>query len=934
MVLAKGGAETFKNMLKAATFRHISRCARCQPVVAAYHSRSGVYGFVPAQSSAKDRKTFSDSENANRIQNGNIVRLVEAYRRYGHRKAHLDPLGLKQNSWYPELDLNQFGVSHTLESTVPLAGIFSGGVDRIRVGDLIAQLENVYCSSMGAEFEHLQTEEERVWFASAFETRHNIHLSDERRVELAKLLLRCQAFDHFLANKFTTVKRYGGEGGESMMGCFDEIFRKSCQYDLQEVVICMPHRGRLNFLACMLKFPPVIMFQKMKGKSELPPSAAGVGDVLSHLYTSVDLSFEEKSVHVSLIPNPSHLEANNPVAVGKTRAKQQRLGVGEYSSSDSQLKNKVLCLQVHGDASFAGQGIVAETFVFANCAHFRVGGSIHLIVNNQVGYTTEANLGRSSEYASDLAKVNGCPVIHVNADYPEDVIRATSIAVDYQQKFGKDVVLDLLCFRKWGHNELDDPTFTQPLMYQAIRSRGSIPDGYAQQIVSEGLCDRSMLDASVHEWNKELLNNLSQVDSYVPQAQHLKKQWSGLEQASGHTVTTWDTGIDVNVLKFVGVKSVAAPTDFTIHPTIQKTHVDRRRQKVEEGVDLDWATAEALAIGSLLYQGFNVRISGQDVGRGTFSHRHVMLVDQGTDDIYIPLNHMLDKQQGFLEVAHSILSEEAVLGFEYGASIETPNLLPLWEAQFGDFFNGAQIIIDTFVSGGELKWLLQSGLVMLLPHGMDGAGPEHSSCRIERFLQLCDSHEDSIDGDNVNMQIVHPTTPAQYFHLLRRQMVRNFRKPLIVASPKVLLRSPVATSSLADMLPGTHFQPVIGDNTVSQKAVKKVIFCSGKHFYTLDKERQEKGVNDIAIIRLESLCPFPAMEIKKELDKYSEATVFIWSQEEHRNMGPWGFVSPRFSNILGRQLRYAGREVLGTPAVGIGDMHKSELQKLLEDTFR
>ncbi|XP_076441946.1 2-oxoadipate dehydrogenase complex component E1-like [Babylonia areolata] len=901
---------------------------------ALYHSKTGVYGNRLV-AEKQPREAYTEAEIKNRVEQANITRLVQAYRQYGHRKAQLDPLGLQTSKALPELDQRQYGIAAGDTSSVPLVGIFNGGGNALSISELINRLEQVYCGTMAAEFDHLLTEEERVWFAKAFETRENIEIPDSRKVALAKLMLRCQAFDHFLASKFTTVKRYGGEGGESMMGCFDEVFRKCSEHGVEDVVMSMPHRGRLNFMTCLLNFPPVVMFQKMKGKTELPPGAKGTGDVLSHLYCSVDLPYGDTSVHVSLIPNPSHLEANIPVSVGKARAKQQRQQAGSYSSaSGATPSDQVLCLQVHGDASFTGQGVVPETLNFADCAHFTVGGSVHLVVNNQLGYTTEAALGRSSEYVSDMAKVNGYPVIHVNADNPEDVIRATSIAMDYRQKFHKDVILDLVCFRKWGHNEMDDPSFTQPVMYQIIRGRGNIPDAYAQQLLSGGLCEQSELDTAVQQWTSELADQLTKADTHVPQVAHLGKQWAGHVQASDSSVSSWDTGVPLDVLKFVGSKSVQVPDGFKAHPTIQKTHVERRLQRVEEGTDLDWATAEALAMGSLLYQGVNVRISGQDVGRGTFSQRHAMLVDQETDDVHIPLNHMAPQQQGFLEVAHSILSEEAVLGFEYGVSLETPNILPIWEAQFGDFFNGAQIIIDTYVSSGELKWLLQSGLVMLLPHGMDGAGPEHSSCRIERFLQMCDSQEDRMDGDNVNMQIVNPTTPAQYFHLLRRQVVRNFRKPLIVASPKLILRLPAAVSSLAEMMPGTGFLPVLSDPSVSPASVKKVVFCSGKLFYTLDKERQQRGISDTAIIRVESLCPFPAAELKAEMDKYSQATEFVWSQEEHRNMGAWTFVAPRFANILGRQLKYVGRGVLGAPATGIGDVHKLESQKLLDDTFQ
>ncbi|XP_078315936.1 2-oxoadipate dehydrogenase complex component E1-like isoform X2 [Crassostrea virginica] len=797
------------------------------------------------------------------------------------------------------------------------------------VEDLIKSLESIYCGPAALEFQHLECSEEREWLAAAFERRGDIELSDVTRVQLAYLMLRCQAFDHFVANKFVNVKRYGGEGGESMMAVFEEIFNKSSQSNISDVVICMPHRGRLNFLTCMLKFPPVIMFKKMKGLPEFPSNVYGSGDVLSHLYTSVDLSYNDKDVHVSLIPNPSHLEANNPVAVGKARAKQQLYQCGEYSPDPTD--DKVLCVQVHGDASFSAQGIVAETFCIAECPHFNVGGSIHLIVNNQIGFTTESSRGRSSRYSSCLAKINAYPVLHVNADYPEEVLRVTSIAMDYRRKFNKDVIIDFICFRKHGHNELDDPFFTNPKMYKAVKGRESIPNLYAESIVSEGLCEQEKLDESVRNWNTYLTENMSMVDSFTPKRFDLLKQWSQLEQP-GDVVTHWDTGVSVDLLKFIGQKSVTCP-DLQVHPNVQRAHVNKRIERMKDGQGLDWATAEALAFGSLLYQGYNVRVSGQDVGRGTFSHRHGMLVDQETDEMHIPLNHMKEDQTGFLELANSALSEEAVLGFEYGMSIDQPNNLVIWEAQFGDFFNGAQIIIDTYISSGELKWMLQTGLVMLLPHGMDGAGPEHSSCRIERFLQMCDSSEVKVDGDNINMQVVNPTTPAQYFHLLRRQMIRNFRKPLVVVAPKILLRLPEATSTLEDMAPGTTFLPVLADPSVSPGKVTKVVFCSGKHYYTLVKERENLKLQNVAIIRLESLCPFPSAEIQTELNKFSSATDLVWSQEEHRNMGAWSFVAPRFENILGKKLRYVGRDHLGTPATGVGQIHQAEAKLLLQQTF-
>ncbi|XP_059162546.1 2-oxoadipate dehydrogenase complex component E1-like [Physella acuta] len=926
------------------------RCLLCvrqyliTSAVAPYHSKQGVYGYNPrlnGASSSDSGSSDSDRDDCpytaevlnNRLKYANVVQLIDAYRRFGHLKASLDPLGLQRLRSLPELNFKQYGLTEKDGSKIWTNGLVAGENQQTSVSELIQQLEKLYCGSIAAEFEHLPTQEERLWFAEKFETREQIDISDSRKVELAKLLLRCEAFDHFVGLKFSTVKRYGGEGGESMMGCFDEVFKKCAQYDVKDVVICMPHRGRLNFMTCLLNFPPVIMFRKMKGLSEIPAGAKSVGDVLSHLYTSVDLPYDGKQVHVSLIPNPSHLEANNPVAVGKARSKLQTGKLGDYSCKPGALPGDgVLCLQVHGDASFVGQGVVAETFCFANTPHFETGGSIHLIVNNQVGFTTEAERGRSSQYCSDIAKVNGYPVIHVNGDNPEDVIKATSLAMEYRHKFRRDVIIDYLCYRKWGHNELDEPMFTQPNMYKVINSRKSIPENYAQSLVQSGICSEESLKETVNSWNSVLQENLDQVPSHQTKPFHLQGHWSSLVQASDN-ITVWDTGVNADVLKFVGAKSVAVPEDLNVHPTIKKTHIDRRLQRLTEGVDLDWATCEALAIGSLLHQGYGVRISGQDVGRGTFSHRHCMIVDQLTDHIYIPLNKLSDTQTAFFEVANSALSEEGVLGFEYGFSIDNPRTLVIWEAQFGDFFNAAQTIIDTYVTCGELKWLLQSGLVMLLPHGMDGAGPEHSSCRIERFLLQCDSKEDKVDGDDVNIQIVNPTTPAQYFHLLRRQMLRNFRKPLIVAAPKTVLRLPAATSTLPDMQPGTHFLPVLSDPGVSPADVTRVVFCSGKHYYALVTERESRGAKHVAFVRLESLCPFPAGELQEVLKTYPKAKEFIWSQEEHRNMGAWSFVNPRFRNLIGCNLKYAGREILGIPAVGIGELHKQEIVDIMNQTF-
>lgn len=593
----------------------------------------------------------------------------------------------------------------------------------------------------------------------------------------------------------------------------------------------------------------------------------------------------------------------------------------------------VLCVQVHGDAALAGQGINQETLQLAAVPHYSVGGSLHLVINNQVGFTTPAERARSSRHCTDLAKQIGAPVLHVNGDHPEDVVRVTRVAMDYRNRFRKDVFVNLICFRRWGHNELDDPTFTNPALYSVIHARRSVPDEYSDRLVDEGVMQPSDKSQIVTSYQERLNEDYQKIESYSPQRSNLKGVWSKLSEPSGN-LTQWDTGTSSDLLKYIGKQSVQFPENFNVHPHLLKTHIAGRIKKVETGTGLDWGTAEALALGSLLYQGFNVRISGQDVGRATFSHRHAMLVDQATNEIYIPLNDIVPDQTGKLEIANSILSEEAVLGFEYGMSVGSPDNLVIWEAQFGDFFNGAQIILDTYVCSGESKWGLQSGLVMLLPHGMDGAGPEHSSCRLERFLQMTDSREGSCDGDNVNWEVVHPTTSAQYFHLLRRQMVRNYRKPLVVVAPKVLLRLPAAASTLADLGPGTSFQTVLTDPTANPAAVERLVFVSGRHYYTLAKHIADTGVTDTAVVRLESLCPFPAERLQQEVARFPKAKRFLWSQEEHRNQGCWGFVAPRFRGLVGVELEYAGRGELCQPAVGVGRVHQAENLEIINQTFR
>ncbi|KAM9352617.1 2-oxoadipate dehydrogenase complex component E1 [Symphorus nematophorus] len=906
-------------------------CVARQVVGCCYHTEKGVYGYRPKQTESQ-QKLQSDRIAALNQDHG-LARLVEAYRAHGHKYAKINPLLPQKpvDDSVPEINT----LSGNLTGQLNTSGLRHFGKAEASVEEVQAYLEEAYCGRLSVETSQLSSLEEREWFADRFEELKKKSFSAEERRQLAKLMLESQEFDHFLATKFATVKRYGGEGAESMMGFFHELFYQLAHSGVTDIVIGMPHRGRLNLLTGLLKFPPELMFRKMRGLSEFPDTSPAIGDVLSHLTSSVELDFgAEHPLHVTMLPNPSHLEAINPVAQGKTRARQQLKKEGDYSPEDSaQPGDHVVCLQVHGDGSFTGQGIVPETLTLSKLPHYRVGGSIHLIVNNQVGYTTPSERGRSSLYCSDVGKMVNCAVIHVNGDDAEEVLRATRLAVDYQRLFRKDVILDLICYRQWGHNELDEPFFTNPAMYKIIRSRKSIPDFYSDQLISEGLMSEVERDEIKSKYYSMLNDKLSNMTLYSPPPTNLQGRWGDLVEPQAR-VTTWDTGVPIPLLQFVGAKSVDIPEQIQLHSHLGKTHVQARLQKLEEGTKLDWSTAEALAFGSLLSQGFNIRISGQDVGRGTFSQRHAMVVCQETNDTYIPLNHINPQQTGFLEVCNSPLSEEAVLGFEYGMSIAQPKLLPIWEAQFGDFFNGAQIIFDTFISGGEAKWLLQNGMVILLPHGYDGAGPEHSSCHMERFLQMCDSKEEGVDSDTVNMAVVNPTTPAQYFHLLRRQMIRNFRKPLIVVGPKTLLRFSGAVSSLAELAPGTSFRPVLGDTSVSAESVQKVVLCSGKHYYALLKQRETSAANQsTALIRVEELCPFPLEALQQELKKYPNAKEFIWSQEEPQNMGPWSFVAPRFEKQLACKLRLVSRPALPAPAVGIGTLHHQQQEAILTATF-
>ncbi|RZF39407.1 hypothetical protein LSTR_LSTR000928 [Laodelphax striatellus] len=892
-----------------------------------YFFKTSEYGFKSRQSSLK---RVNDEVLQIRKKNNKIFQLVSAYREHGHRIAKTNPFSLDQSSFVPELDIDRYSLSPS--DKFELNGILTVNATEGSVDQIIELLKKIYCSSISVEFTYLQDENEREWFASNFERLSEQKLDPMIEKRAAIEMLKSQAFDRFLATKFVTLKRYGAEGAESMFAFYVEFFRALSEAKVDEVVIGMAHRGRLNLLTGLLQLPPAKLFHKLAGNSEFPSSAKACGDVISHLTTSINIKEGGHKIHVTSLYNPSHLEAVNPVSMGKTRAKYMSKQQGGYGNGE--WGERIINLQVHGDGALMGQGVNQETFLMSQLPFFEVGGSIHLVINNQLAFTTPPYCGRGTHYPTDIAKIISAPVIHVDGSKPELVIKSARLAVDYQRKFRKDIFVDLNCYRRWGHNELDDPTFTNPLLYKIIKDYKSVLEQYADSLLQRGKMTKREIDSTVTEHTAWLGEELRKAESYEPEAEYFHGNWQGFAQADS-AITVWDTGVHINLLHHLGKKSVSYPEGFNIHPNVLRSHVQTRLKKVAEQLSLDWATAEALAFGSLLYQGYNIRLSGQDVGRGTFSQRHAMLVDQDTGLVHIPLNNMIEDQKHKLEIVNSLLSEEAVLGYEYGVSIENPRCLVIWEAQFGDFFNGAQIQIDTFITSGEAKWMQCSGLVMLLPHGYDGAGPEHSSCRIERFLQLTDSSENRPDGEDVNFHVANPTTPAQYFHLLRRQMLRNYRKPLVIVGPKILLRLPEATSPLSAMEPGTNFQPVIDDDdwSLDRSKVSRVILTSGKHYYAIKKHMKENNVKETAIVRVEELCPFPTWHLQRELERYSRAKVFIWSQEEPQNMGAWTFVKPRFENLLGRKIVYAGRKPLPVPAVGIGKLYKEEAEFVVRQPF-
>jgi 2-oxoglutarate dehydrogenase E1 component len=847
--------------------------------------------------------------------------LIRAYRVRGHLAANLDPLGLNPPKAHPELDPRTYGFSDAdMEREIFINYVL--GVETARLKDILQILRETYCGSIGVEFMHSSEPDQKAWIQERVEgIRNHTDFTVKGKRAILERLTAAEVFEQFLDRKYTGTKRFGLEGGESLIPALEQIVKRGGQLGLREVVLGMPHRGRLNVLANFMGKPFAAIFSEFQGNAANPEDVQGSGDVKYHLGTSADREFDGNVVHLSLTANPSHLEAVNPVVLGKVRAKQRQLGDSE--------REKVMGLLLHGDAAFAGQGLVAESLELSELKGYRTGGTVHCIVNNQIGFTTTPSHSRSSPYCSDVAKTIQAPILHVNGDDPEAVVHVARLAIEFRQKFKKDVVIDMFCYRRHGHNESDEPAFTQPLMYRKIAAHPTTRQIYADKLLREGVVQPGEPEAMVKDFETKLEQAYEAAPSFKPnKADWLEGKWAGLGLAHGEE-RRGDTSAELSFLKEVGLKLTETPAGFHLNRKIAR-QLEAKRKVIETGEGVDWATAEALAFGTLLCEGVPVRLSGQDCGRGTFSQRHAVLVDQENEEKYIPLNNIRYGQAPF-EVIDSPLAEASVLGFEYGVSLAEPHMLVLWEAQFGDFANGAQVIIDQFISSGESKWLRMSGLVMLLPHGYEGQGPEHSSARLERYLQLC--------GED-NMQVVNVTTPANYFHLLRRQVRRDFRKPLIVMSPKSLLRHKLAVSKLAEMGPGTTFHRVLWDDAPpkSDKKVRRVVLCTGKVYYDLFEERQKRGIDDVYLMRIEQLYPFPFTALGKELARFKGAD-FVWCQEEPKNMGAWTFVAPRIEEVLSqihaRQPRpiYCGRADSAAPATGLYRRHIEQQAKLVADAL-
>ncbi|MGK5085823.1 2-oxoglutarate dehydrogenase E1 component [Bdellovibrionota bacterium FG-1] len=860
-------------------------------------------------------------------QESKVAELIIAYRGFGRLVADLDPLTPPQTS-HPMLELSRFQLSAgDLQKTFAAGKML--GMGAATLSEIIARLRETYSSSIGVEFTHIQDRTEREWLQQKMESSRNRENFDlETRQFILRRLSESEGFERFLHTRYVAQKRFSIEGGESVIPALDCVIEIGAEHGATEFVLGMAHRGRLNVLTHIFGKKPEYIFTEFEGtyKTDL---SLGEGDVKYHMGYSADFKTRKgKDVHLSLANNPSHLEFVNPVIEGMARAKQTYLG-------DTH-RTKVIPIQIHGDAAFAGQGVCYETLGLSQLAGYNTGGTLHLVINNQVGFTTSPKDSRSTTYSTDLAKMLETPIFHINGDDPEAVWYGCKLAIEYRQTFKKDVFIDLICYRKHGHNEGDEPTFTQPLLYRKIKNHTSTRALYAQKLESENLIPPGSGQKIVDEITVSFLaaQALAKAEAPHPGPSVFGSRWKGLKRPTeGDIFKTVNTSVEEKTLKELAEKLNRSPAGFSLHPKLRR-FFEARLKAVQDGQGLDWGNGETLAYASLVHEGYPVRLSGQDAERGTFTHRHCVLNDFETGEAYCPLNH-LSEGQALFDVHNSSLSETAVLGFEYGFSLSDPNTLSIWEAQFGDFANGAQVIIDQFIASGESKWQRMSGLTLLLPHGYEGQGPEHSSARLERFLQLC--------GKN-NLTVANFTTPAQLFHGLRRQIKRDFRKPLIIMSPKSMLRHPLAISSLADFAQG-QFQEVITDTAMTsisdRNEIKRIILCSGKIYYDLLAERTLQNRKDTAIIRVEQLYPWPAAALKKALNEFKNTQKIIWVQEEPQNMGAWSFVFNTWSggydqfgrNMGNKPIFYVGRDVGAASAGGSPKVHETEQKEILKKAF-
>jgi 2-oxoglutarate dehydrogenase E1 component len=846
--------------------------------------------------------------------------LVEAYRIRGHLLANLDPLGLWKPEAHEDLDPAYYGFDKA-DLDRPIA-VNQLGFTTATVNEVLARLQTIYAGTTGFEYQHIQDPEQRNWFKQKVESElpTQVFAKDEKEA-LYRDLVRAEGLELFLQKKYTTTKRFGLEGSESTICAIEEMLRHGAKNGISEVAFGMAHRGRLNVLTNVLQKSFTALFSEFQGTPTAPDSVQGSGDVKYHMGASADREISGQKVHLSLAPNPSHLEAVNPIVAGRVRAKQAQKNDVE--------RRQVMGVLLHGDAAFPGQGIVPETLLLSGLDGYETGGTIHIVINNQIGFTTTPEYGRFTSYPTEIAKSIQAPIMHVNGDDPEAVARAARLAIDYRLQFGQDIVIDIVGYRRHGHNESDEPAFTQPVMYQAIRNKESTLTVYGEALAAEGTFTTDYLAQEKEAFENQLEGAFVLATDYKPtKADMLDGAWLGLERNGGPD-NRGKTGVAKAELEKIVNVITAVPSDFNLNSKIAR-QFDAKKQAISSGENIDWATAEQLALGTLLDEGFGVRMTGQDVGRGTFSQRHAVVADQETNMRYTPLQH-IKSDQGRFEIFESPLSEYAVMGFEYGYSLADPKSLVLWEAQFGDFVNGAQIMIDQFIVSAETKWLRMSGLTLLLPHGFEGQGPEHSSARMERFLQLC--AED-------NIQVANCTTPANYFHILRRQMHRNFRKPLVIMTPKSLLRHKACVSSVKDLVEGQTFQRVLDDtgSLVGGKKVRRVVLCTGKVYYDLLQARDERDIKDVALVRVEQLYPFPAEELKQTLAQYPNADV-VWCQEEPYNQGAWFFMDRRLESVLvdikhkSSRPRYVGRPEAASPATGSLKRHSIEQAQLVDEAL-